>query len=299
VSLTAIESDARAWAASLAARLRLIQAGFESDEAATRKGFLSEEIERALKPLPPSRRLACLEALEEKFPAWESEVPEHGPAPEPTLDELVQKLQQLGPGLTDEARSRIALELVNAKVIPENVKPSPAALYEEFWKRFGRAGGTPPHPDRSLKLLGILSDFYMALDQLAWTLWRSIGPKSAFRKESEYGKISGPYLSADTEVSSDQVRLTIERTRKLIAALLGAPPRGATDFSAAHQGMFSPEAIEAVARQEKRALESLEAASWREYKERFKKAGTAPQVENALQTAVALAAEDLIGGRAR
>jgi hypothetical protein len=80
---------------------------------------------------------------------------------------------------------------------------------------------------------------------------------------------------------------------------LGAPSRGAADFAAFHSADFSPEAIEGAARQEKRALESLDAASWRLYKERFKNAGAAPQVENSIQLAVGRAAEDLIGGRTR
>ena len=51
VSLTADNTEAREWAAALAARLRLIQAGFEKDEPETRRGFLAEEIERAMSVL--------------------------------------------------------------------------------------------------------------------------------------------------------------------------------------------------------------------------------------------------------
>jgi hypothetical protein len=299
VTSGAIDSDAKAWAASLAARLRLIQSGFEADEPVTREGFLTEEIERALKPLPPSRRPTCLNALEDEFPAWEPELPETAPAHEPSLDELVKLLQKLGPTLSDETRGRIALELIASKVIPESAKPAPSGQYEDFWKRFGRSGATPPSTERSLRLLALLSEFFVALDQLAWTLWRNVGAKSAYRKEFEFQKISGPYVAGDAEVSSDQMRQTVERTRKLVAALLGAPSRGAADFASAHSAAFAPESIEVSARQEKRALESLDAASWRLYKERFKNAGAALQVENAIQLAVGRAAEDLIGGRAR
>lgn len=300
MSSTAYDSDAKAWASSLAARLRLIQAGFEADEPSTRQGFLMEEIERALKPLPPSRRMPYLDALEDNFPAWTSEVPDAPEAPrEQSLEELIKLLQALGPKLAEDARIRIATDLVSARVIPESVKPSSALHNEEFWKRFGRTGAAPPHIERALRLLGVLSDFFMALDQLSWTLWRNIGAKSAYRKEFEFAKISGPYLAGDAEVSSDQMRQTVERTRKLIAALLGAAARGSADFAMSHNATFSPDTIELAARQEKRALESIEAASWREYKERFKRAGTAPQVENAIQLAVGQAAEDLIGGRAR
>jgi hypothetical protein len=85
----------------------------------------------------------------------------------------------------------------------------------------------------------------------------------------------------------------------LIAAIVGAPGRAANDVANQQAEWLSPDAIEMAARGEKRALESLDAACWREYKQRYSSKGTAPHVEAAIQAAVARAAEDLIGGRAR
>src|SRR6266436_5257195 len=44
------------WASGLAARLRLIQATFADDAAETRQNYITEEIERALKDVVPSKR---------------------------------------------------------------------------------------------------------------------------------------------------------------------------------------------------------------------------------------------------
>lgn len=148
-------------------------------------------------------------------------------------------------------------------------------------------------------MLAALLDFYLSLDQLGWTLWRNLVIKSAFWRETELGKQAGPYLTGDAEVSSEQTRQTIERTRRLLAALIGAPGRAAMDVANQHAGQFSPENIEQAARGEKRALESLDAACWREYKQRYSTGGTPVHLEAAIQQALAQAAEDLIGGRAR
>jgi len=59
------------WASGLAARLKLIQANFADDPPSVRQGYLTEEIERALKQVSPTRRKLYLDSLAERFPAWE------------------------------------------------------------------------------------------------------------------------------------------------------------------------------------------------------------------------------------
>jgi len=299
VPLDNSNDDISLWGPALAARLRLIQAGFTDEDAATRQAFLAEEVERALKPITPSRKRQYLEAVSNYFPAWQPEVQKVEPAPQPTLENVVGQLVAFAPEINDEMRMEIARQLIAAKIIPETASPAPAAHYGEFWRKFGLEAEKPPHHERALRLLMALSEFFLALDQLSWALWRTIGAKSAYRKEWEFSKLAGPYLSGDPEVSTEQMRQLIERTRKLVAALSGAPGRAGSDVAAKHAGIFSPEVIEAAARLEKRALESLDSASWRDYKQRYHVGGAAPHLEAAIQSAVAQAAEDLIGGRVR
>ena len=64
-------SEEGLWASGVAARLRLILANFADDPPAERHSYITEEIERALKPVSPSRRKLFLDCLAERFPAWE------------------------------------------------------------------------------------------------------------------------------------------------------------------------------------------------------------------------------------
>ena len=79
-SRPAMSEDAE-WASGLSGQLRLIQASFADDDAAMRQQYLSEEIARAIKSVPPSKRRTYLQTLAERFPAWEgAPVPQGGPA---------------------------------------------------------------------------------------------------------------------------------------------------------------------------------------------------------------------------
>ena len=64
-------SEEALWANGLASRLRLVQANFADDQASSRHNFIAEELDRALKAVVPSKRKTYLNALAEKFPAWQ------------------------------------------------------------------------------------------------------------------------------------------------------------------------------------------------------------------------------------
>src|SRR5882672_2995233 len=97
-------SEEALWASGLASRLRLIQANFADDPSSVRQGYIIEEIERALKPVSPTRKEVYLEALKERFPGWEgvrsaarSDL-KVGATPL-TAEELVARLVELAPTL--------------------------------------------------------------------------------------------------------------------------------------------------------------------------------------------------------
>src|SRR5207302_2309102 len=60
------------WAASVAARLRLVQASFADDSPETRERTLREEVDQALKAVALGQRKECIEALAMEFPVPES-----------------------------------------------------------------------------------------------------------------------------------------------------------------------------------------------------------------------------------
>ena len=215
-------SEESAWASGLASRLRLILASCAEDPSSVRQGYLLEEIERALKQVSPTRRKAYLDSLAERFPSWDgvrstaqSQV-KTGAAPL-TPEELVSRLVQLAPTLSPEARTAFANQLHAAGL---SLKESANAFLElppELQKKLGLTQGKQLQLERAVKMLAVMADLGLALDQVAWAIWKQIGVKSAIRKESDISKLAGPYLSGDAEVSTTQLTQSVEKTRRLIA----------------------------------------------------------------------------------
>jgi len=129
-------SEEALWASGVASRLRLIQANFADDPSSVRQSYIIEEIERALKPVSPTKRKVYLDTLAERFPAWEGvrSAPRSdvtvGPTPL-TPEELVARLVELAPTLSPEARTAFANQL---QAVGLSIKESPNA--------FGIAAGT-------------------------------------------------------------------------------------------------------------------------------------------------------------
>jgi hypothetical protein len=295
-------SEEALWASGVASRLRLIQANFADDPSSVRQGYIIEEIERALKPVSPTRRKVYLDNLAERFPAWEgtrfaprSDVTV-GAAPL-TPDELVARLVELAPTLSPESRAAFANQL---QAVGLSIKESANAFLElppELQKKLGLAPGKPLQLERAVKLLVITADLALALDQLAWALWKQLAPKSAIRKEAELNKLAGSYLAGDAEVSTAQLAQPVEKTRRLIAGLLGAVGRAGASYAKKYVSRLSPEVIEDWAKMEKKTFESLESACWKKFLQQSKEHASEPAVEHEIQEAIAKAAENLILGR--
>jgi hypothetical protein len=295
-------SEEALWASGLAARLKLIQANFADDPSSVRQGYITEEIERALKLVSPTRRKLYLDSLAERFPAWEgirstaeSDL-KVGTAPVQP-EELVAKLVQLAPTLSPETRAAFAAQL---QAVGLSIKESADAYLElppELQKKLGLPAGKRLQLERAVKLLVITTDLALVLEQLAWALWKQVAPKSAIRKETELSRLAGAYLAGDAEVSSAQLSQPVEKTRRLIAGLLGAIGRAGSTYAKKYVTRLSPEVIEDWAKMEKKWNESLETACWRKFVQQAKEHASEPAIEHEIQDAVAKAAENLILGR--
>src|ERR1043166_1646420 len=297
-------SEESLWASGFGARLRLTQTAFAGDSPQARPNFLYEEIERGLKDVVPSKRPRFLQALAERFPAWEESAPPAQPAtmpgqpadesPEALLARLIEKASSLSP----EARDEFARKLQQAGLGPKAGVDFFLEIPPEYQKKLALPAGRPLNPERTIKLLGALCEMTAAMDQLVWALWKQIAPQSNIRKEGEFLKLTGPYLVGDTEVSTQQVVQLLERTRKMIASLLGAIGRGSANYVRKHVSQFAPDVIEDLARIEKKAWEGLDALSWKKYAQLAKEHATEPVIENEIQKGIAKAAENLMVGRA-
>jgi len=296
-------SEESLWANALAARLRLIQANFADDDPATRRGFLAEEIQRALQGYVPEKRKALLRALEEHFPVWqEAAAPaaRQAPAAAPESPEsLLARVVQTLPRLSAEQRAAFVEELKKAGLLP-SARPAAGGieLPEDLLKRLGLKSADGLDPERVGQTLALLLDMTLTIDQFAWTMWRELAPKSLFKREGDLGRQCGSYLTGSNEVSTTQLAQSVERARKLIAGLTGAVARAAASYARDRARLFDPSAIEGDARAEKRALESLESACWRKYVQLCREYGADAVIEKGIKEAVAKAAENLIAGRA-
>jgi hypothetical protein len=301
-------SEAAVWANALAARLKVLQASFADDDPATRRGFIVDEINRALKGCVPEKRKALLDALGEQFPSWQSAAPSappapaaEAPAPEPETPEvLLKRLIESLPALSGAQREEFARQLKQAGLELPGGGGGGGGAFEitpDMQKRLGPNGTKPVSVERAAKSLAMQFDMVVTLDQLVWTLWKQIAGKSMVRKEADFAKLFPDYLSGSTEVSSAQLQQSLERTRKLIAGLLGAIGRAGAAYARDRARLFDPAAIEADARAEKKWNESLEFACWRKYVQLQKEYGSEATVEKSIQEAMAKAAENLILGR--
>jgi hypothetical protein len=294
-------SEDSLWAAELAARLRILQTNFADDDPEARRGFIVQEIERSLKGLVPDKRRALLDALKTRFPvpqlAGAPPPPPSSPAGPQTPDELLQGLVDAAAGLSPAQRADFADRLQRAGLGAATPGGGAVELAPELKKRLALEGKPAPEVERAARTLGMLFETVLALDQLSWTLWKQVAPKSVIRKEAEFTKLAGEYLSGSNEVSADQAKQALERTRKLVAGLLGAVGRAGAAYARERARLFDPNAIEADARSEKKWNESLEFACWRKYVQLSREYGSDAAIEKGIQEALAKAAENLIMGR--
>ena len=152
--------------------------------------------------------------------------------------------------------------------------------------------------ERAIKLLAITTELALALDQLAWALWKQLAPKSPIRKEAELNRLAGSYLAGDAEVSTAQLTQPVEKTRRLIAGLLGAVGRAGSYYAKDHVARLSPDVIEDWAKMEKKWNETVEGACWRKFVHLAQEHASEPAIEHEIQEAIAKAAEQIILGRA-
>jgi hypothetical protein len=277
-----------------------LQATFADDPSDTRQGYISEEIARALEAVNPAKKKAYLAALGELFPAWQSPGGEATDAPalpanSGTPEALMEQVLALVPSLTPEERDHFAQRLQQAG-LKTNAGAGYMDIPQEYQKKLGLAPDKPLQMERGVKLLAALMDVTMAMDQLSWALWKQIAPQSNIRKEGELSKLAGPYLAGDTEVSTQQLSQVLERTRKLMASLLGGIGRGSNTYARKYVGQFAPEVILDLSKLEQKMLQNLEQIAWKKYTQLAKEHASEPAIENEIQKAIAKAAEAIMSG---
>lgn len=297
-----------AWASWIGARLRLLQASFADDEDAARRDYMGEELERALKEVAPSRRRPYLLALAREFPAGEAAAAASSQSapPDDPPEVLAARLAEAAPYLSVEQKRALAeqLEAAGLVVVRQVTVPGAAAepIPAELQRKLGLPAGQVLSQVRTLRLIAALIDFSVTLDQVAWSVWRQLAPKSVVRRdagpEGDFRRIAGPYLTGDDEVSTAQITQVLDKTRQLLAGLLAGIGATGETFARHFLSRFAPPAIQEAANAEPGFFIGPEQKCWRRYVSLFEEVnGTA--VEKEINAALAKYAEDLILGKDR
>lgn len=259
---------------ALAARLRLIHADSAGEPAEARRGRLCDEVVRALEAVPPQERGGFVRALAGHFAWWDGAI--GGTEPSPTFEAqlndpafLAERLARVASSLPSDQREAIAARLAAAGLGAKG-GAGPGGCPVEPMERLAAAlkagDDLRAEPGRVVDLAAMLVELVARLDQLAWSTWRAMSSHSEIKRRGPLQDLIRRYLAGDSEVSRGQVAEEVDRLRALTGALLAATSR--FGFIAYRQAAkFSPSEIEAVARPEKKAFESLEGACWRKYRQ--------------------------------
>lgn len=314
--MTANLPEASEWAATVGARLRLLQASFADGETEERREYLEEEIELGLREVPAGRRAAYLTALSERFPVGlgvdlpPEEVVREAPAgasmsasPE-SPEALVAALSGLADALTPQERTRFAKDLQEAGYLLAVAMPAAADTEEvpaELQKKLGLAADQRLDRKRALRLVGVLIDLVVTMDQVGWQVWRDLAPNSRVRRDpgvaGDLRKLAGPFLLGDNEVSTAQIVQLLDKTRQLIVGLVAAVGSAGETFARQHLSRFSPQSIKAAADAEPGFFIGPEQKCWRKYLQLFNEI-SGVTIESDIASAIVQRAEQLILGGA-
>lgn len=308
---------------SLAARLRMLYADSAHQSADERRQDLLAEIEHALGNGGDDGRAAMTRALLESLPGWEASLavgaPSDGASPTSRDAELrdpaflVERLEEIAGALTDAQRDAIAARLAGVGIgaaAPNNASTTshanassassgtlPADAVARLSALLRAEGTAAPDTERLLELACAMTDLVTKLDQLAWSTWRAMSPRSEFKRRTSTQEAMRRYLAGDPAVSREHVAEEIDRLRRLAGALISTVAK--VGFVAYRQvAKNAPHEIEVLAKPEKKAFESLEVACWKKYRQL---AGNLDQalVEAEMLSAMSDSVEALVRGISR
>ncbi len=263
-------------------RIRLLQADLADVDPDVRRAHVTDEVREALSNLVPHDQEKFLEALEARFPAWESQglVPRgdkgaEAPAPVAPTDLaefndagfLIRQLQKLASDMSAEQRVRAAEELGRAGITTGGA----GGVSADAMDRLRAALELPPDSavdlERTVHVMATVLEKVVSLDDIAWKNWKQMSDTRRSRGRSGLAGMLGKYLVGDGDVGRSQVTDELEAFRRLSASLMLALSQSG---QAAYKQLrkLHPDEIEAIIRNEKGSvLVSQDVRCWRRYRE--------------------------------
>lgn len=290
-------------------RLRLVQTDLADEAPEVRQQYLGDELERALAQVVPADRAAFIAALQDWFPTWErvdSGTGAEGGMGQSSTDMrelndasfLVERLTDLAPSLSDAERQSLAARLRDAGLSASGRQVWPETNADKLRAHLKLSEGPDLDPGRCLDLLQMELEFCLSLDQLVWSTWKALAPRSDIRGSGDLRNTIGPFLQGNPDVARGEVMMHLEKLRQLTAAIVSAISQTGRQFAQTHYAKFNPDAIEDAAKGDKKALESIGVAAWRKYREIT---GTSDQatIEREIMQLIADYADRLMKGLSR
>ena len=292
-----------AWAASLVTRLKYLQTNLTEATPENRQVYMEEELRRALQELPLEKRGSHLYALAQAFPEWElaaATVTAPAAAARQTPEEIVRAFMQLAPSLTGEQREKVKQELAALGLVLPSPQPLEGEALTGLRTKLKLDSEDPINATQLAKLFAAYAEAMLALDQLAWNVWRNAAPKSPIRRDIAQGDlrtVTRRALAGDAEsaVAQAAVQKQLEASRQLVAGLLAGLGPAGKNFARRYQQRYTPDAVREVVRAEggKGDLQF-----WKKHTELAAEV-TETVIEDDVQAAVVKYAEDLMRGSQR
>lgn len=292
-----------AWAASLVTRLKYLQTNLTEATPENRQVYMEEELRRALQELPLEKRGSHLYALAQAFPEWElaaATVTAPAAVARQTPDEIVRSFVQLVPSLSGEQREKVKQQLAALGLVLPSPQPLEGEALVGVRTKLKLDTEDPINVTQLAKLFAAYAEAMLALDQLAWNVWRNAAPKSPIRRDIAQGDlrtVTRRALAGDAEsaVAQAAVQKQLEASRQLVAGLLAGLGPAGKNFARRYQQRYTPDAVREVVRAEggKGDLQF-----WKKHTELAAEV-TETVIEDDVQAAVVKYAEDLMRGSQR
>lgn len=295
-------------------RLRMIQIDFADQSEAVRKEYLAEEVQRALAAVAPEQRQAFLKQLQERFPTWDrielgGAAATSGATSPPTTTSnfnekelkdwtfLVERLVQLAPSLSAQAKQSIVTALAGAGLAPAGKGGWSAQHGADLKTKLQLGAAEQVDPNRGAELLDMLAEFAGGLDLLVWNTWKQIAPQSDIRRTTPLPKVAGRFAAGDQNVPRGQVAQDINRLRKLTAAMISAVGQVGHKFGEDYVNQFAPPQIEDLVKAQGGGgiFASQKVKCWEQYVE-MSASRDATAIEHEIMAAVAEYTEKLFKG---
>ncbi len=293
-----------AWASSLATRLKYLQGNLPDATPAARQAQIEQELSRALQELPVEKRGSHLYALTQAFPDWDmAAATAIAPVAGTRLsaEEITRAFLQLVPTLAGAQREQVKQQLAAAGLLLSSDQPVPGEALVDVRTKLKLDTEDPVQAEQLAKLFAAYAEAMLALDQLAWNVWRNVAPKSAIRRETPQGDLRTVTRralagGADAADLQGHVQKQLEASRQLIAGLLAGLGPAGKNFARRFQQRYTPDAVRELVRAEGGGKN--DAQFWKKHTELAAEI-TETVIEDDVQAAVVKYAEDLMRGSQR